>query len=214
MTHVEELELLLTLHPHLSARQKEQVEALFPLYQDWNSKINTISRKDIEHLYLHHVLHSMCLTDMLHFRPGSRVADVGTGGGFPGIPLAILFPETTFDLIDSVGKKLIVVRDIAEKLGLNNVTTHHVRAEELKIKVDFVVSRAAMALPLLHKCSRHMIKKEGCHAMPNGIICLKGGNLEEELKSYRKIVEVYDLEPHYPYEYYREKKIIYLPVAD
>lgn len=213
MTHTEELELLLTHYSTLTPFQHQQVERLFPLYVEWNQKINTISRKDIEHLYLHHVLHSMAITQVVRFSPGSRVADVGTGGGFPAIPLAILFPETHFLLIDSVGKKLTVARDVAHTIGLHNVSFFHSRAEEVKEKVDFVVSRAAMSLPNLVKCASHLIRKECINAMPNGFICLKGGDLAEELRAYRKEVEEYPLEFFFPYDYYKEKKIIYLPIS-
>ena len=172
-----------------------QFEAIGDLYKEWNSKINVIFRKDIDNLYLHHVLHSLAIARYVSFTPGTTVMDVGTGGGFPGIPLAILFPETRFLLLDSIGKKIRVVREVADAIGLTNVEAIHSRAEEEKRKFHFVVSRAVMPLPELIRIIRKNIAKEQINSLPNGIICLKGGDLTSELHSYRQVAEVMSLTP-------------------
>lgn len=174
------MELIKTYFPELSETQLAQYEALYDLYTDWNAKINVISRKDIENLYLHHVLHSLGIIKMLKFKDGSSVMDVGTGGGFPGIPLAIFFPEVKFHLVDGTGKKIMVGQAVAEAIGLKNVSFRHCRAEEEKAMFDFVVSRGVMPLGDLIKITRKNILKEQRNALPNGIICLKGGELEHE----------------------------------
>lgn len=212
MTPEEQLALLYQKFPEVNEQQREQFSALWELYTDWNSKINVISRKDIDNLYMHHVLHSLGVTKMLHFTAGSHVIDVGTGGGFPGIPLAILFPEVQFTLVDSIGKKVRVAQSVAESLGLQNVTTHHIRIEELREKCDFVVTRATMLLGELVKLTRHLFSREGHNALPNGIIALKGGNLEGECTAYKNRVIVEDLYPFFPDEYFREKRVLYLPM--
>ena len=166
-----------TYFPSLSAKQKEQFDALFDLYSDWNSRINVISRKDIDNLYLHHVLHSLAIARFIRFQPGTSVIDVGTGGGFPGVPLAVFFPEVRFLLLDSIGKKVKVAREVSQAIGLENVDFIHSRMEDEKRKFDFVVSRAVMPLPDLEKIVRKNISSEQRNALPNGIICLKGGNL-------------------------------------
>ena len=171
--------------PNLSDKQKEQVAQLDALYRDWNAKINVISRKDIDNLYEHHVLHSMAIAKAINFRPGTEILDFGCGGGFPGIPLAILFPECKFKLIDGTGKKIKVCNEVASAIGLENLKAEHLRGEEEKGKYDFVVSRAVMQLPDLMKIIKKNFKKTQQNALPNGLLCLKGGNLQEELKAYR-----------------------------
>ena len=198
--------------PQLSAEQLQQVALLDELYRDWNAKINVISRKDIDNLYEHHVLHSMAIAKMVNFRPGTRILDFGTGGGFPGIPLSILFPECQFKLIDGTGKKIRVAQEVAQAIGLKNCEPVHLRGEEEKGKYDFIVSRAVMPLPDLVKIVKKNIAKEQRNALPNGVICLKGGNLESELQLYRKIVETAELSQWFSEEWFKEKSIIYLPL--
>ena len=198
--------------PQLTAEQLHQVALLDELYRDWNAKINVISRKDIDNLYEHHVLHSMAIAKMINFRPGTRILDFGTGGGFPGIPLAILFPECQFKLIDGTGKKIRVAQEVAQAIGLKNCEPTHLRGEEEKGKYDFVVSRAVMPLPDLVKIVKKNIAKESHNALPNGIICLKGGKLESELQPYRKIVETAELSQWFSEEWFKEKYVIYLPL--
>ena len=198
--------------PQLSAEQQHQVALLDELYRDWNAKINVISRKDIDNLYEHHVLHSMAIAKMVNFRPGTRILDFGTGGGFPGIPLAILFPECQFKLIDGTGKKIRVAQEVAQAIGLKNCNPVHLRGEDEKDKYDFIVSRAVMPLPDLVKIVKKNIAKEQKNALPNGIICLKGGNLDAELQPYRKLVEKAELSQWFNEEWFKEKYIIYLPL--
>ena len=198
--------------PQLSAEQLHQVALLDELYRDWNAKINVISRKDIDNLYEHHVLHSMAIAKMVNFRPGTRILDFGTGGGFPGIPLAILYPECQFKLIDGTGKKIRVAQEVAQAIGLKNCNPVHLRGEEEKDKYDFIVSRAVMPLPDLVKIVKKNISKEQKNALPNGIICLKGGNLEGELQPYRKYVEKTELSQWFSEEWFKEKYVIYLPL--
>ena len=198
--------------PQLSAEQLHQVALLDELYRDWNAKINVISRKDIDNLYEHHVLHSMAIAKMVNFRPGTRILDFGTGGGFPGIPLAILFLECQFKLIDGTGKKIRVAQEVAQAIGLKNCTPVHLRGEEEKDKYDFIVSRAVMPLPDLVKIVKKNIAKEQKNALPNGIICLKGGNLDAELQPYRKYVEKTELSQWFSEEWFKEKYVIYLPL--
>lgn len=196
--------------PHLSAEQREQFSALGPLYTDWNAKINVISRKDIENLYPHHILHSLSIANILHFTDGTELMDVGTGGGFPGIPLAILFPECRFHLIDRIGKKIKVATEVAQAIGLRNVTFRHGGVEEEKARFDFVVSRAVMPLPDLIKLIRKNIKKEQQNALPNGLICLKGGDLQAEIQPVKKTALVYDLKDYFKEEYFETKKAVYV----
>lgn len=198
--------------PQLSAEQLQQVALLDELYRDWNAKINVISRKDIDNLYEHHVLHSMAIAKMVNFRPGTRILDFGTGGGFPGIPLAILYPECQFKLIDGTGKKIRVAQEVAQAIGLKNCNPVHLRGEEEKDKYDFIVSRAVMPLPDLVKIVKKNIAKEQKNALPNGIICLKGGNLDAELQPYRKLVEKAELSQWFGEEWFKEKFVIYLPL--
>lgn len=195
----------------LTDRQAEQFAQLDALYRDWNSKINVISRKDIDNLYEHHVLHSLAIAKFLPFQPGTTILDVGTGGGFPGIPLAILFPECRFMLIDSIGKKIKVATEIAAALGLNNVTCKQERAEEEKQKFDFVVSRAVMPLPDLVKLVRKNISSKQHNAVPNGIIVLKGGDLQEEIRPFKE-AEVTPCSQWFKGEWFDSKQVIYLPL--
>ncbi|WP_099464050.1 16S rRNA (guanine(527)-N(7))-methyltransferase RsmG [Parabacteroides provencensis] len=207
-----QLSAISTYFPSLTIKQKEQIVALFDLYTDWNSKINVISRKDIDNLYLHHVLHSLGITRMLHFKNGSSVMDLGTGGGFPGIPLAIFFPEVQFHLVDSIGKKIKVGQAVAESIGLTNVTFRHCRGEEEKQLFDFVVSRAVMPLADLAKIVRKNIRKEQMNALPNGLICLKGGELQHEVLPFRNQAVTIDLKAHFKEEFFETKKVVYIPL--
>ncbi len=206
------MEIIQKYFPNLSAEQQQQFAALDALYRDWNAKINVISRKDIDNLYEHHVLHSMAIARMVNFRPGTRILDFGTGGGFPGIPLAILFPECQFKLIDGTGKKIRVAQEVCNAIGLKNCHPEHLRGEDEKGRYDFVVSRAVMPLPDLVKIVRKNIAKENKNALPNGILCLKGGNLEAELQPFRKIVESAELSTWFSEEWFKEKHVIYLPL--
>lgn len=204
---------IINYFPHIDERQKEQYAALYDLYYDWNSKINVISRKDIENLYLHHVLHSLAIAKIITLRPGTTVMDMGCGGGFPGIPLAIMFPQVQFHLVDSIGKKIRVATEIASAIGLDNVRATHSRAQDIKEKYNFVVSRAVMQLPELVKICRKNISKEQLNALPNGIICLKGGNIEAEIQPFKSIVDVTDLKSIFNEEFFNDKKIVYLPIG-
>ena len=195
----------------LTERQAEQFAQLDALYRNWNSKINVISRKNIDNLYEHHVLHSLAIAKWLPFQPGTTILDVGTGGGFPGIPLAILFPECQFMLIDSIGKKIKVASEVAQALGLTNVVCKQERAEEEKQKFDFVVSRAVMPLPDLVKLVRKNVSNKHKNAVPNGIIVLKGGDLKEELAPYQKTAEVTPCSQWFKGEWFETKQVIYLP---
>ena len=198
--------------PELTDKQNQQYEALDALYRDWNAKINVISRKDIDSLYEHHVLHSLAIAKAIRFRPGTQILDFGTGGGFPGIPLAIIFPECRFKLIDGTGKKIRVAQEISQAIGLENCHPEHLRGEEENGKYDFVVSRAVMPLPDLVKIVRKNISKTQRNALPNGIICLKGGDLQSETKPFSKIVELTEISLFFNEEWFKEKHIIYLPL--
>jgi len=196
---------------NLNDLQKSQLVALQYLYTEWNSKINLISRKDIENLYEKHILHSLGIAKVIRFTNGSKIMDAGTGGGFPGIPLAIIFPDVNFLLIDSVGKKIRVVEDIIKKSGLKNVECRHARVEDEKRTYDFIVSRAAMPLDDLVNKMRKNISHLQQNPLPNGFICLKGGDLQEEIKHFRKIAVVYELNDYFEEEFFKTKKVIYLP---
>jgi len=200
------------LRTSLTDFQQQQFAALDTLYHEWNEKINLISRKDIDNLMEHHVLHSLAIGELLQFAPGTTILDVGTGGGFPGIPLAILFPECRFTLIDGIGKKVMVAADIAKRIGLTNVECLHERAEEEKRQFDFVVSRAVMPLPDLVKLVRKNVHHKHQNALPNGLIVLKGGNLDAEIHPFRKAVEVTPVSQFFPGEWFKEKYILYLPL--
>ncbi|WP_352422494.1 16S rRNA (guanine(527)-N(7))-methyltransferase RsmG [Proteiniphilum sp.] len=202
-----------TYFPSLTAEQKQQFEALSDLYTDWNAKINVISRKDIQNLYPHHVLHSLAIARYIRFTPGSTILDVGTGGGFPGIPLAIFFPEVQFVLLDSIGKKVRVAKEVSQAVGLKNVETVHARVEEEKRKFHFIVSRAVMPLPELVRITRKNISREQINALPNGIICLKGGDLSAELYPYRQIAELVSLSDYFSESFFQTKKLVYLPLS-
>lgn len=204
------MDIILKYFPQLTERQREQFAALDALYHDWNAKINVISRKDIDNLYEHHVLHSLGIARMIRFKAGTQIMDLGTGGGFPGIPLAILFPDTRFHLVDSIGKKIKVCTEVASALGLDNVTTRHCRAEEEKGKFDFVVSRAVMPLADLLKIIRKNIAKEQRNALPNGLICLKGGELDKETVAVKHHCMVTPLSDYFEEEFFETKKVIYV----
>lgn len=207
-----QLSTLKAYFPELTQTQSTQIEALYDLYADWNTKINVISRKDIENLYLHHVLHSLGLSKMLKFKDGSTVMDMGTGGGFPGIPLAILFPEVKFHLIDSIGKKIKVGQAVAEAINLKNVTFRHCRAEEEKERFDFVISRAVMPLADLAAITRKNIKQHQQNALPNGLICLKGGELQHEILPFRNQAISINLGDYFKEEFFTTKKVVYVPL--
>ncbi|MBR1934117.1 MAG: 16S rRNA (guanine(527)-N(7))-methyltransferase RsmG [Prevotella sp.] len=206
------MNLIKTYFPHLSGQQTEQFAALDALYHEWNQKINVISRRDIDNLYLHHVLHSLAIGRAIQFRPGTRILDFGTGGGFPGIPLAILFPECQFTLIDGTGKKIRVAQEVCSAIGLQNCQPVHRRGEDEKGKYHFVVSRAVMPLPDLVKIVRKNIAQDQQNALPNGILCLKGGDLQAELRPYSRIVQQTELTEWFADEWFKEKYCIYLPL--
>ena len=203
---------ILRLFPDLSPRQISQLEALEGLYTDWNQKINVISRKDIDHLYQHHVLHSLSIAHYVHPTPGTEVLDFGTGGGFPGIPLAIVWPEVKFHLIDGTGKKIRVATDIAQSIGLENVRATHIRGEEERGRYDFVVSRAVMPLPDLVRIVRKNISPRQRNAIANGILCLKGGDISQETSPFHRIAETYDLHEWVGDSWFEGKYMIYLPI--
>ena len=198
--------------PNISEQQRQQFDAIDALYRDWNAKINVISRKDIDQLYEHHVLHSLAIAKIINFRSGSRILDFGTGGGFPGVPLAILFPECQFKLIDGTGKKIRVAQEVCNAIGLKNCTPTHLRGEDEKDKYDFIVSRAVMPLPDLVKLMRKNISKTQQNALPNGVICLKGGNLQAELQPFHKIIETTEISQFFDEVWFKEKYVIYLPL--
>ena len=206
------MELIKKYFPNLTNEQTAQLEQLYGLYYEWNEKINVISRKDIDNLYLHHVLHSLSIGLFTRFKPDTSILDFGTGGGFPGIPLAILFPECRFRLIDGTGKKIKVATEIANAIGLKNVEAVHLRGEDEKGRYDYVVSRAVMPLPDLVKIVKKNISHKQINALPNGIICLKGGNINEEIKPFRKIIEVTPIATMIDEEWFAEKNILYLPL--
>jgi len=205
------MELIQKYFPELSDIQKHQFSQLFELYSDWNSKINVVSRKDIDELYLRHVLHSLGIAKVIRFKAGTKILDVGTGGGFPGIPLAILYPECHFYLVDSINKKLKVVDAIAESLGLTNVKTSHKRAEDINDTFDFIVSRAVTAMPSFVGWVKNKVNKKSKHELKNGILYLKGGDLIEELKDFPKAT-LYKLSDYFEEEFFDTKKVVHLPL--
>lgn len=204
------MEQILKYFPALTETQKEQYRMLDAIYHDWNAKINVISRKDIDNLYEHHVLHSLGIAEIIRFKPGTKVMDIGTGGGFPGIPLAIMFPDCHFHLVDSIGKKIKVCMEVTQSIGLKNVTCSHERVEDEKGKFDFVVSRAVMPLAELIKVVRKNIAKESHNGMPNGLICLKGGEVDREIQPFKHIAIVTPLSDYFHEEYFDTKKIVYV----
>ncbi len=205
-------QLISKYFPQLTEEQNRQYDQLEELYNDWNAKINVISRKDIDNLYERHVLHSLGIAEVIRFKPGTLIMDLGCGGGFPGIPLAIMFPECRFHLVDSIGKKVKVAQAVAESIGLTNVEFSHSRAEDIKDKYDFVVTRAVMPLVDLIKVSRKNISKEQHNGLPNGIIALKGGELEREMASMRKICATWELSDYFTEEYFQTKKVVHVTV--
>ena len=207
------MQLIEKYFPQITDKQHEQYAALKALYEDWNSKINVISRKDMDNFYEHHVLHSLAIAHEIKFKPGTRILDLGTGGGFPGIPLAIMFPECQFKLIDRTGKKIRVVNEVAQAIGLSNITAEQLSGEEEKGLYDFVVSRAVMPLPDLVKIVKKNIDHKNQHnALPNGLICLKGGDLTAETHPFKKIVTLTELSTMFKEDWFKEKNLIYLPL--
>ena len=204
------MELINKYFPNITEEQRQRFAALDALYRDWNSKINVISRKDIDNLYEHHILHSLGIAQVIKFKPGTRVMDLGTGGGFPGIPLAIMFPEVHFHIVDSIGKKIRVCDEVRTALGLTNVTTEWTRGENLKDKYDFVVSRAVMPLTDLVKLVRKNISPKAQNAMPNGLICLKGGELEHEVLPMKAHTLITSLSDYFEEEFFETKKVVYV----
>ncbi len=206
------MELLTKYFPALSPLQISQFEALGSLYREWNEKINVISRKDIDELYVRHVLHSLAIAKIIRFKPGTNLLDVGTGGGFPGIPLAIFFPESNFTLIDSIGKKILVVQEVAGQLKLTNVHALKARVQEIKLRYDFVISRAVTAFPDFVSMVRKNVSAQSGNALPNGIIYLKGGDFEAEISAFKVSAEIFDLSIIFEEPFFETKKVIYLPV--
>ncbi len=206
------MEEILKYFPNLTETQRKQLEQLDALYRDWNSKINVISRKDIDNLYLHHVLHSLAIAKFTQFKAGARVLDFGTGGGFPGIPLAIMFPDVQFKLIDRTAKKIRVTNEVAQAIGLKNVVAEQKSGEEEKGKYDFVVSRAVMPLPELIKIVRKNIAKDSRNSIENGVIVLKGGDIKDEIKPFNHIAEVDEISQWFTEDWFQEKYVIYIPI--
>lgn len=198
--------------PSLTEKQRDQFNSLYGLYSDWNEKINVISRKDIDNLYTNHVLHSLGIAKIISFKPGTRVLDVGTGGGFPGIPLAILFPEAQFHLVDSIGKKITVVNAVSHALGLRNVTGEQIRAEHVTGSFDFIVSRAVTRLKEFYGWVHRLVKKQSVHNLGNGILYLKGGDLDDELAELKRPCTVYPLRDFFAEEFFETKKVVHVPI--
>lgn len=207
------MQSILKYFPNLTERQKEQFAALNELYHDWNQKINVISRKDIDNLYEHHILHSLAIAKAIRFKAGSNILDFGTGGGFPGVPLAIMFPECNFKLIDGTGKKIRVAQEVANAIGLENCHPTHLRGEDEKGEYDFVVSRAVMQLPDLMKIIRKNISKKQQNAMINGLLCLKGGDMQAETAQFKNIVEITDISTWFEEEWFVGKQLVYVPIV-
>lgn len=205
------MEAILNYFPELNQTQREKIQELDKLYRHWNAQINVISRKDIDNIMIHHVLHSLSIGKIINFIKGTRIMDIGTGGGFPGIPLAIMFPQCEFTLVDSVGKKTIVAQEVANALGLNNVTVLKTRAEDFSEKFDFVVSRAVAPIPQLINWTKKNVKPGGANSLSNGMIFLKGGDISEELKPYRKHSEKWNIRNLFEEEYFEEKYIVFIP---
>lgn len=206
------VQTIVNYFPNLTEQQKNQFAKLDPLYREWNEKINVISRKDVDNLYINHVLHSLGIAKVTSFKPGADILDVGTGGGFPGIPLAILFPETNFHLVDSIGKKITVVKAVADGLGLKNVTGEQIRAEQIKGEYDFIVSRAVTRLKEFYGWIHRKVKAKSIHDMDNGILYLKGGDLDEELAEIKSIHQVFDLSNYFKEDFFETKKVVFVPL--
>lgn len=206
------MNIILKYFPSLSDTQKEQIAALYTLYEYWNNKINVISRKDINNLYERHILHSMSIAKIYGFAPNTSFLDLGTGGGFPGIPMAILLPQCQFLLVDSIGKKIKVASEVASAIGLTNVEFQHDRVENIKTKAEYIISRAVMPLPDLMRIAKKHISSNCKNATPNGIICLKGGEIQAEIAPFRNITEVTPLSSVFEEEFFETKKIVYVPV--
>jgi len=209
---LQDASLIFQYFPNLTERQKKQIEQLAPLYKEWNEKINVVSRKDIENIYVNHVLHSLGIAKVMSFKAGSEVLDVGTGGGFPGIPLAILFPETNFHLVDSIGKKITVVKEVSTALGLKNVRADQIRAEEVKGKYDFVVSRAVTRMKEFYGWVNNKTKAESKNSLDNGILYLKGGDLDEEMNELKHPYSIYNLSDYFIEEFFETKRVVYVPL--
>ena len=207
-------QLILTYFPDLTEKQIEQFDRLQELYEDWNAKINVISRKDMDHFYVHHVLHSLGIAKVMGFQPGTKVLDIGTGGGFPGIPLAILFQETHFHLVDSIGKKITVVKEVAKALKLSNVEAQQARAESLVRKYDFVISRAVTRMINFYPWVKGKIKREDINEFQNGILYLKGGDVDEEMEELDKSYVTYHLGDYFKEDFFETKKVVYMPWED
>ncbi len=207
-----DISILTKYFPELTTAQQRQFGLLLPLYQEWNQKINVISRKDIDNLYMNHVLHSLAIAKVISFLPGADILDVGTGGGFPGIPLAIYFPQARFHLVDSIGKKITVVKEVSRALGLKNVTADQVRAEQLKGKYDFVISRAVTQMKEFYGWVQNKVKRDSVHTLDNGILYLKGGELDEEMGQLKRPYSLYDLTNFFKDDFFQTKKIVYLPL--
>jgi 16S rRNA (guanine527-N7)-methyltransferase len=205
-------DIIFSYFPDLTPLQQEQFRKLYNLYSEWNEKINVISRKDIENLYVNHVLHSLGIAKITSFKPGAKILDVGTGGGFPGIPLAILFPDTNFHLVDSIGKKITVVNNVAQGIGLKNVKAEQIRAEQIKGEYDFIVSRAVTRLKEFYGWINRKVKKNSVHQIDNGILYLKGGDLEEELNELKRPYQINDLSDYFKEEFFETKKVVYVPI--
>ena len=206
------MNVILKYFKDLTPRQIEQFEMLGPLYNEWNSRINVVSRKDIDALYIHHVLHSLAIAEIVQFKPGTRILDVGCGGGFPGIPLAILFPEVEFTLVDSIGKKITVVNEVAKALGLSNVKGIQTRAEKLDKHYHFIVSRAVTAFPKFVALTRKLVEKKQINDINNGIIYLKGGDFSDEIALFSKRITLYNIQDFFSEDFFETKKVIYLPL--
>lgn len=212
LSPLDNAEIIFTYFPNLTSTQRAQFEKLRALYELWNERINVISRKDMGNLYVNHVLHSLAIARVVSFVPGAHVLDVGTGGGFPGIPLAILFPETRFHLVDSIGKKITVVSEVSAGLELKNVKAQQVRAEELKLQYDFVVSRAVTRLKEFYGWVKNKVRHESSHVLRNGILYLKGGDLQEELAEVKRPVEVFNISDFFKEDFFETKKVVHLPM--
>jgi len=209
---VQDTSLIVHYFPDLTEKQKKQMEQLGPLYKEWNDKINVVSRKDIDNIYINHVLHSLGIAKVMTFKPGSDVLDVGTGGGFPGIPLAILFPETQFHLVDSIGKKITVVKEVSAALGLKNVRAEQIRAEEVKGKYDFIVSRAVTRMKEFYGWVHNKTKDKSINVLDNGILYLKGGDLDEEMNELKHPYSLYNLSDYFKEEFFETKRVVYVPL--